>query len=81
MLPPMFHLFWQSSSHLQNSKHHNCDFACHCMAEHAIVLHFEYKNKDMVLNYVFSKTVSAVNLKRLVMMIKKKTSNGDKENN
>ena len=36
--------------------------------------------KNMFLNYVFSKNVSVVNVKRLVMMIKIKIANGDKEN-
>ena len=41
-----------------SSEHPIWDFA----QEHAIVLHFETKNKDLLSNYVFSKTVSAVNL-------------------
>ena len=39
-----------------SSEHPIWDFA----QEHAIVLHFETKNKDLLSNYVFSKTVSAV---------------------
>ena len=74
-LPPRFHLFRQSHSDLQNSEHPICDFA----QKHAIVLHFE-SEKNMFLNYVFSKNVSVVNVKRLVMMIKIKIANGDKEN-
>ena len=39
------------------SKRLICSFA----QEHAIVLRFETKHKDMFSNYVFSKTISAVN--------------------
>ena len=58
MLPSKFYISWQSPSHLQNSEHPIYDHA----QEHAIVLHFETKIKGMFSIYVFSKTVSAVNL-------------------
>lgn len=75
MLPLMFHLF-RNLPHIY--KIVNILFV---ILGRSMPLSLILKVKiKTFLNYVFSKTVSAVNVKRLVMMIKMKTANGYKEN-